>query len=179
MILHETPPNDENDISSESESHKLGATFTSSCRKDDEYEYQLFGKEELETQFIDGVEFEEDVSESLSERKKKYEAFMMTGDRMISLAKTPANKDFKSKHPKTAIDSVPLLEDESASLPSSPPPAHDHETQGIARELNNSYDKVAGQHFIESAFAETINQNGGSNVVKMRAQPQRDRAAVR
>ena len=136
-------------------------------------------REELETQFIDDVEFEEDVSESLSERKKKYEAFMMTGDRMISLAKTPANKDFKSKHPKTAIDSVPLLEDESASLPSSPPPAHDHETQGIARELNNSYDKVAGQYFNESTFAEMVNQNGGSNVVKMRAQPQRDRAAVR
>ena len=92
MILRETSPNDENDISSESESHKLGATFTSSCRKDDEYEYQLFGNEEFEPQFMDDVEFEEDVSESLSERKKKYEAFMMTGDRMINLAKTPANK---------------------------------------------------------------------------------------
>ena len=38
----------------------------------------------------------EDKIESRS-RKKQYEAFVMTGDRMICLAKTPANSDFLSK----------------------------------------------------------------------------------
>ena len=30
--------------------------------------------------------------------KKNFEAFVMTGDRMINLAKTPANNEFKSKY---------------------------------------------------------------------------------
>ena len=36
--------------------------------------------------------------ESHSRRRKNFEAFVMTGDRMINLAKTPANLDFQSKY---------------------------------------------------------------------------------
>ncbi len=37
--------------------------------------------------------------------KRRFEAFVMTGDRMIQLAKTPANQDFKSKYTKSVSDS--------------------------------------------------------------------------
>ncbi|TRY63787.1 hypothetical protein TCAL_04930 [Tigriopus californicus] len=38
-------------------------------------------------------------------KRKKFEAFMMTGDRMINLAKTPANSEFKSKYQKSVSES--------------------------------------------------------------------------
>ena len=56
-----------------------------------------------------------DVDSSASggedKRKKgsrKYEAFVMTGDRMIQLAKTPANSEFKSKYSKAVSDTCIL-----------------------------------------------------------------------
>ena len=36
--------------------------------------------------------------ESQARRRKNFEAFVMTGDRMINLAKTPGNLDFQSKY---------------------------------------------------------------------------------
>ena len=36
--------------------------------------------------------------ETQARRRKNFEAFVMTGDRMINLAKTPANLDFQSKY---------------------------------------------------------------------------------
>ena len=76
--------------------------------------------------------------ESHSRRRKNFEAFVMTGDRMINLAKTPANLDFQSKYYKpssgAAVKSLDCKfdaeqcgaggEKESnavSSLPSSPP----------------------------------------------------------
>merc|ERR1719234_1581975 len=41
-----------------------------------------------------------DSSEGGGKRRKNFEAFVMTGDRMINLAKTPANADWKSKYQK-------------------------------------------------------------------------------
>jgi len=40
--------------------------------------------------------------------QKRFEAFVMTGDRMINLARTPANAEFKSKYYKTSSDSCIL-----------------------------------------------------------------------
>ena len=48
--------------------------------------------------------------DSQTKRRKNFEAFVMTGDRMINLAKTPANVDFQSKYYKpdahTAVKSL-------------------------------------------------------------------------
>jgi hypothetical protein len=53
-------------------------------------------------------------------RKKNYEAFMMTGDRMISLAKTPANVDFVAKS-LVGFKPVPYPDEgESSLVPMSP-----------------------------------------------------------
>jgi len=68
-------------------------------------------------------------------RKKNFEAFVMTGDRMINLAKTPANIDFQSKyykqHPHTARTLDPAFESIEAvpapnSLPASPVEGSSH-----------------------------------------------------
>jgi len=58
-------------------------------------------------------------------RKKNFEAFVMTGDRMINLAKTPANVDFQSKYykqPLTDRTARPLdTTFESLETPPAPP----------------------------------------------------------
>jgi len=50
-------------------------------------------------------------------RKKNYEAFVMTGDRMINLAKTPAHMDFQSKYYRPTLEPAKAS---SSSLPASP-----------------------------------------------------------
>ena len=39
-----------------------------------------------------------------------FQAFVMTGDRMINLAKTPANADFQSRHTRQTVTSSNLTE---------------------------------------------------------------------
>ena len=48
---------------------------------------------------------------------KKFEAFVMTGDRMINLAKTPANHDFKSKFNKSISESNILRNRSTGAAP--------------------------------------------------------------
>jgi hypothetical protein len=80
-------------------------------------------------------------------RRKNYEAFVMTGDRMINLAKTPANLDFQSKYSRpqplpqtapptcrtldTAFEATSEEKETATSLPASPlegTPSHQEET---------------------------------------------------
>ena len=102
---------------------------------------------------------------------------MMTGDRMINLAKTPANNDFRSKHHKP-IEPIPLLDDECASLPSSPPLMISPERE-FQQERNVG--KTDSEILNETGFSDSIDESGNvSNmIVKLRAQPQRNRSAVR
>ena len=140
--------------------------------------HQLMSDENIDTRYIDYEEDGNDNSESQSAKKKKFEAFMMTGDRMINLAKTPANNDFRPKYCKASIEPIPLLEDECASVPSSPPPVLSPECE-VEREHNIS--KKINEMSFEAGFSEPMNESGSdSNVtVKLRAQPQRNRSAVR
>jgi len=57
-------------------------------------------------------------------RKKNFEAFVMTGDRMINLAKTPANVDFQSKYYKQPLTdrSTRTLDTTFESLETPPAP---------------------------------------------------------
>jgi len=48
--------------------------------------------------------------EEVGRRRKTFEAFVMTGDRMINLAKTPANADFQSRHTRQTVTSSNLTE---------------------------------------------------------------------
>jgi len=58
-------------------------------------------------------------------RKKNFEAFVMTGDRMINLAKTPANIDFQSKYYKQPLTdrTARTLDTAFESLETPPAPA--------------------------------------------------------
>ena len=113
-----------------------------------------------------------EVPETLSARKKSFEAFVMTGDRMINLAKTPANNEFKSSYQKTS-EPIPLLDDECASVPSSPPQVNSTSEYRLAHESNSGKEEIA-------ECSGPMDQSGSdSNVVKLRQQPQRNRSAVR
>lgn len=65
-------------------------------------------------------------SEDRNRRRKNYEAFVMTGDRMINLAKTPANIDFQSKYYKPTEERPgrPPSADPPSAADSVPPPGH-------------------------------------------------------
>jgi len=85
-------------------------------------------------------------------RKKNFEAFVMTGDRMINLAKTPANIDFQSKYykPQTQNNATPLTDrtartldpafesseaaPSSNSLPASPTEGSSHNDSNISNQ---------------------------------------------
>ena len=139
----------------------------------DEINYQLVSGDDIRGLTV-GDDGNMETLETLSAKKKHFEAFVMTGDRMINLAKTPANNEFKSKYHKT-LEPIPLLEDESASMPSSPPPITSPENE--YQFLNDSNgDKESG----DGNVSEQMDQSGSdSNVVKLRQQPQRNRSAVR
>ena len=112
-------------------------------------------------------------SETLSARKKSFEAFVMTGDRMINLAKTPANNEFKSTYHKT-LEPIPLLDDESASVPSSPP-----QMTSPTIEYMLPHESNGGKELV-TEYGDHMDQSGSdSNVVKLRQQPPRNRSAVR
>ncbi len=74
--------------------------------------------------------------QSNSSKKKQFEAFVMTGDRMICLAKTPANSEFVAKtvnlRQSGGLQQVPF-EDLSNSVPCSPA-KHDEAEEVILRE---------------------------------------------
>ena len=144
---------------------------TSSERECEGISYKLVSGDDISGLKVDDGNME--TLETLSAKKKNFEAFVMTGDRMINLAKTPANNEFKSKY--KAQEPIPLLDDESASMPSSPPPQiMSPETQ--YRYLNDS----SGDKELGEDLSEQMDQSGSnSNVVKLRQQPQRNRSAVR
>ena len=141
--------------------------FKSPSRECQQTNYDLISDSSRTTTAVE----EMDSPETLSAKKKSFEAFVMTGDRMINLAKTPANNEFKSKHLK-ALDPIPLLDDVSASVPSSPP-------QKIPS--TNEYglnDSSVNKEQVE--YSDQMDQSGSdSNVVRLRQQPQRNRSAVR
>jgi len=141
--------------------------------------YQLMPDDDIDTTYIDYEDDGKDTSESQSAKKKKFEAFMMTGDRMINLAKTPANNDFRSKYHKPSIEPIPLLEDECASLPSSPPPMLSSECE--IQQLQHTMSKKESEISDEARISELMDESGSDSnvVVKLRVQPQRNRSAVR
>ena len=141
--------------------------------------YQHLLDDDIDTTYIDYEEDLTDTSESQSAKKKKFEAFMMTGDRMINLAKTPANNDFRSKYHKPSIEPIPLLEDECASLPSSPPPMLPAECE--MQQLEHNICKKGSEISDEARLSELMDESGNNSnvVVKLRVQPQRNRSAVR
>ena len=84
--------------------------------------------------------------ETQARRRKNFEAFVMTGDRMINLAKTPANLDFQSKYYKPSGGAAVKVADEKtgeeegaasqmASLPTSP--AEDSSQTGTKNQRQN------------------------------------------
>ena len=85
--------------------------------------------------------------ETQARRRKNFEAFVMTGDRMINLAKTPANLDFQSKYYKPSggaavksldckfADEATGEEEGAASLPTSP--AEDSSQTGTNNQRQN------------------------------------------
>ena len=97
----------------------------------------------------------------------------MTGDRMINLAKTPANNEFKAAYHKT-LEPIPLLDDESASVPSSPP-----QITSPIMEYMLPHESKGGKELV-AEYSDHMDQSGSvSNVVKLRQQPPRNRSAVR
>ena len=145
-------------------------------------QYETLGNADFDTNFIDDMDEDEneEMSESQIARKKRYEAFVMTGDRMINLAKTPANNDFRSKYYKPSLEPIPLLEDESASLPSSPPPVVPLTTDVQDQQITKSNDTAAEQSR-EGGYFDLADQGGSDSnvVVRLRSQPQRNRSSVR
>ena len=141
--------------------------------------YQLMLNDDIDTTYIDYEEDVNDTSESQSAKKKKFEAFMMTGDRMINLAKTPANNDFRSKHHKPSMEPIPLLEDECASLPSSPPPMLSPGCE--MQQLEHNMSKKESEIPDDARFSQLMDESGSDSnvIVKLRVQPQRNRSAVR
>ena len=140
--------------------------------------YHRLNDADINPEFKNDEEFEQD-KESQSARRKSYEAFVMTGDRMINLAKTPANNDFRSKHHKHDIEPIPLLDNECASLPSSPTSIDSPESK-IKNKQSAYSNKIANEQDYEEGYFELTDQSGSdSNVVKLRTQPPRNRSAVR
>ena len=91
-------------------------------------------------------------------RKKKFEAFVMTGDRMIQLAKTPANHEFKCKYPKALSDTCIV------------PPPHP-ESNGEQQHGGHN-----GRHQLDQFLAEEEEEEDSE---KRRGQPRAKRALVR
>ena len=171
----------------------LSAVQNMSCNNDNDMEdnfheanfripnlegYQIMPGD-IDTTYIDYEEDLKDTSESQSAKKKNFEAFVMTGDRMINLAKTPANNDFRSKYHKPSIEPIPLLEDECASAPSSPPPMLSPEYE--IQQLQHNISKIESEISDEARISELMDESGSDSkvVVKLRVQPQRNRSAVR
>ena len=71
-------------------------------------------------QLLTNCDTDDVFDDDMKPKKKRFEAYVMTGDRMINLAKTPANNDFRSKYYRPQLEQIPLLNDESVSVPSSP-----------------------------------------------------------
>ena len=116
-------------------------------------------------------------------KKKRFEAFVMTGDRMINLAKTPGNNEFKSKYYKPSLEPIPLLEDGTASVPSSPAAVLDVRTMeenpsqyGVANENGSA----ALPRKTKESASEYMDPSGSDTNVRLRTdRPQRNRSSVR
>ena len=91
--LHNHPLNNNltrhNSSSASSVSSSTATSKTTTNKSCDSATEQLIGGDD------DGV-LQHHQRKSSSSKQKQYEAFVMTGDRMICLAKTPANADFKT-----------------------------------------------------------------------------------
>ena len=120
-------------------------------------------------------------------KKKRFEAFVMTGDRMINLAKTPGNNDFRSKYYKPSIDPIPLLEDGTASVPSSPAAVLDVRTMeedpnhyGVANENGSAALPLTTRQITRESASEYMDPSGSDINVRLRTdRPQRNRSSVR
>lgn len=79
------------------------------------------GSDSATEQLIAGAEESSEVQPQRS-KKRQYEAFVMTGDRMICMAKTPANAHFaKTNHRQAGdLELVPYSDELCSSVPSSP-----------------------------------------------------------
>ena len=145
---------------------------------------RLYGNsdQEFDSQYTNNEGDEnEETSESKMARKRSYEAFVMTGDRMINLAKTPANNDFRSKYYKPSVEPIPLLEDESASLPSSPPPLARTGAEIQNKKFTKANEPTTAQQSREAGCFDLKDQSGNESnvVIRLRSQPQRNRSSVR
>merc|ERR1712223_762997 len=111
--LHNHPLNNNltrhNSSSASSVSSSTATSRTTTNKSCDSATEQLIGGDD------DGV-LQHHQRKSSSSKQKQYEAFVMTGDRMICLAKTPANADFKTaiNHRQEVREPVPFSMADSA-----------------------------------------------------------------
>lgn len=107
-------------------------------------------------------------------RKKNFEAFVMTGDRMINLAKTPANIDFQSKyykqHPHTArtldqafesIEATPA----SNSLPASPVEGSSHNEPNLPNQRKSPSEEATSPDFSTSSLISCSEHYNGESLL--------------
>jgi len=115
-------------------------------------------------------------------RKKNFEAFVMTGDRMINLAKTPANVDFQSKYYKqhniplsdrtdraartldTAFESTEAAPS-SNSLPASPVEGSSHNDSNLANQRKPPSDEATSPDFSTSSLISCSEHYNGESLL--------------